>query len=125
MGGLNMARFAHAIAVAAVLFAGSTAEGKLLVGAGIQSCGTWRTQDRQSSSSIAVVQWVLGYISSANTFAPRTYLTPNEQEKVPDVLRGLDANAIITWMDNYCREHPLDQISTAASDLMMELLVRN
>jgi hypothetical protein len=59
------------------------------------------------------------YFCAANVF------DADEQENVPDVLRGLDANAIVTWMDNYCREHPLDQISTAASDLMMELLVRN
>jgi hypothetical protein len=108
-----MSRFACVIAVAAVLIIGSAAEGKSIIGVGAQTCGTW-TQSRHSPMDAAVVQWVLGYISSANMYEPNT----------PDFIQGTDYNAIIAWMDNYCRVHPLDRIDIAALALVGELLAK-
>jgi hypothetical protein len=63
-----MARFA--ITVAAVLFAAGTAEAaaRFEMGSGNASCGAW-THDRQTlrTDDLLVVQWVFGFISSANT----------------------------------------------------------
>ena len=56
----------------------------------------------------------LGYISSANMYEPNT----------PDFIQGTDYNAIIAWMDNYCRAHPLDRIDIAALALVGELLAK-
>jgi hypothetical protein len=126
-----MARFASAIAVAAVLFAGSTAEGRsetaegkerTTVGSGLLSCGSW-TQARQiRGTKISLVeQWVFGFISSANTYAPRAYMKPAEVALLPDYLDGLDADALLSWIDNFCREHPLEDVGTAAMFLLVEL----
>jgi hypothetical protein len=41
-----------------------------------------------------------------------------------DLLKETDANAIWTWMDNYCREHPLDPLYIAADTLGSELVRR-
>jgi hypothetical protein len=123
MGGLKMARIASAIAVAAVLFAGGTAHGRFIIGVGISSCGSW-TQARQTPrKDLAIIQWVFGYISSANTFAPR-FVGNEEVAPLPDYIEGLDADALTASVDNYCREHPLDQISDAAKNLVMELELR-
>jgi hypothetical protein len=43
---------------------------------------------------------------------------------LPDLLQDTDADAIASWMDNYCRAHPLDPIDTAADQLAAELLKR-
>jgi hypothetical protein len=60
--------------------------------------------------------WVLGYISSFNGYA----LSVDD-----DVSSGVDANGLISWVDNYCATHPLDTVSTAAFSLVMELRSRN
>jgi hypothetical protein len=72
------------------------------LGAGANStCGKWLA-DRQSGNAFSMSNWALGFLSSAATFS-RT-LNP---------LEGLDSDAVLYWMDNYCRLRPLDKFTPA------------
>jgi len=72
------------------------------LGAGANAtCGKWLA-DRQSGNEFSVSNWALGYLSGAATFS-RT-LNP---------LEGLDSDAVLYWIDNYCRSRPLDKFTLA------------
>ena len=78
-----------------------------LIGAGMSSCEIW-TADRTARNVDAVQdeQWVVGYLSGVAIWTPD--LNP---------MKGVNAQAVWAWMDNYCREHPLVAIKDAASAL--------
>jgi hypothetical protein len=38
----------------------------------------------------------------------------------PDVLAGLDVEAVFAWVDQYCAQHPLDPLMTAVRALLKE-----
>jgi hypothetical protein len=38
----------------------------------------------------------------------------------PDVLAGLDVEAVFAWVDRYCAQHPLDPTITAVRALLKE-----
>lgn len=75
-------------------------------GSGIQSCGSW-TANRAKGPSAPLFYtnstWVLGFLSGVG------YASPPH-----DPLHGLDAEAVLAWVDNYCGAYPLDNIATAA-----------
>jgi hypothetical protein len=75
-----------------------------VIGAGLTPCWSW-TADRaaRSYAEVGDEQWVVGYLSAAAVWAPN--LKP---------LRGVDAEAVFAWMDNYCRAHPLVILGEAA-----------
>lgn len=80
------------------------------IGVGNASCGTW-TEDRRTPETPiarARVQWVLGFLSGAGYAGDI------------DPLAGLDGQAVVAWMDNYCRAHPLAQITKAAAHFTEE-----
>jgi hypothetical protein len=78
-----------------------------LIGAGVDSCGTW-TADRRLPQSFAAAQdeqWVLGFLAGIG-FVGQGGDNP---------LDGLDADAVWAWFDNYCQANPLLHISQAAA----------
>jgi hypothetical protein len=81
----------------------SASAGFKAIGAGNSSCGTW-VADRQGNGALAHqdVSWVLGFLSGLGYAGPH------------DPLHGLDANAVTVWVDNYCHDHPLEEIAKAA-----------
>ena len=76
-----------------------------LFGSGVSSCGTW-VNDRGRGGAVmyADEEWVLGFIAGAAWIGPSDL----------DPLHGLDANAVIVWIDNYCQAKPLSRIIDAA-----------
>jgi hypothetical protein len=58
--------------------------------------------------------WVIGYVNGVNAY--------NNDGR--DFLLATDPNAIVAWVDNYCRSNPLEHIFDAAHALVDELLVR-
>lgn len=80
-----------------------------VLGAGASSCGTW-TQDR-AHNDFDDVEWVLGYLSGFNGWGQGT----------PDASEGIDNNGVIAWVDNYCLEHPLNNIGDASAALIFTL----
>jgi hypothetical protein len=41
-----------------------------------------------------------------------------------DITRDTDFNGVLAWIDDYCAKNPLETIATAASDLVVTLLMR-
>lgn len=88
------------------------------IGAGLETCGKW-TQDRGANTLEAKIgwsqasHWVSGYLSGV--FLSLEF----------DPLKNTDGPAILGWLDNYCRAHPLDTISQASGKLAVELIRRS
>jgi hypothetical protein len=84
------------------------------VGVGV-SCGAWQEARRaRNVQAIGQESWVLGYVSASNAFAVAT--TQN------DFLAAVDAEAIWAWLDNYCRQHPLEKLAKATDALIVDLM---
>lgn len=87
-------------------------------GPGNSSCGTWTAESmsaarngRMSLIRTLHVGWVLGFVSGAGFGGVSS-------------LRETDAAAIEKWIDNYCQQNPLDTMSIATSNLVVELSLR-
>ena len=86
------------------------------LGVGNLECGLW-TQARQSGDVFAVwwktliLGWVQGFLTAYNVYGPQMF----------DVSKGVGADAVAEWTDNYCVQHPHDNIAGAATALIMEL----
>jgi len=78
----------------------------MVIGAGVDPCGRWTAETAASNSPQALQdeQWVLGYLSAAGQHGG----------KGADPLKGGDASAVWTWIDNYCHAHPSAHIADAA-----------
>ena len=85
-------------------------------GAGATSCGSW-VEDRKMNNHFAQLNWVLGFISGYNQFA-YSGSAPN------GIFGNADPNAIAGWLDNYCRENPLDTVYEGSVQLVKELQQR-
>jgi hypothetical protein len=83
---------------------------------GMKSCETWvknrAEQPVHSLSTMVDNAWLTGYLSGVAV------------ARNIDFLRGVDENIIMSWMDNYCSNHPLDLIGYAADALSIELKKR-
>ena len=109
--------------VAAVLFMllaaapAHAASQYVIFGAGSRPCGGWLQVRSQALPESAVLQsWLLGYITSVNA---------NLLSVSQDVTAGAGADALFTWIDNYCAAHPLDSLARAASAMLDSLIVQN
>ena len=86
------------------------------LGVGNLECGLW-TQARQSGDVFAVwwktliLGWVQGFLTGYNVYGPQIF----------DVGKGTGADAVAEWTDNYCVQHPHDNIAGAARALITEL----
>src|SRR5262249_17231301 len=76
-------------------------------GAGQNSCGNWtmiRSAERtvpNGTIMIAQLEWVLGFVSAFG------------------LARGanIDNGGLFAWIDNYCKQHPLDDLAKATFQL--------
>nr|WP_294563289.1 hypothetical protein [uncultured Rhodopila sp.] len=85
-------------------------------GPGTFSCEKWTADMRGYSQPARVVTqdaktplnldiaWVFGFLSGIGF----------KHENGDDPLNGTDAGAIFYWIDIYCRDHPIEDISSAA-----------
>jgi len=96
-------RFLMFAALAVALMTGSAEADS--IGAGSASCVTWLAvrHDPTRTDRDGAEQWVLGYVSGVSSVTP---------------LKGLNANAIWAWVDKYCQDHPLDDVSDAVVALI-------
>jgi len=93
----------------------------LIVGAGVESCGTW-TKERREDNRFGWSQtsnWVFGYLSGVFNGLGAT---PDPMRSLPT---GTAADAVKGWLDKYCADNPLDTIDKAAFALAFELLQRS
>jgi hypothetical protein len=98
-----------ALVVGALLLSASSTSAVTITmkGIGAQSCGTW-----VESYSPPMLVWVQGFLSHG------------AHARQGNILADVGHEAINVWIDNYCRAHPLDLISTAAFELELELAAR-
>ena len=92
--------------LAAFLMAGSAAAARAaMVGLGNQDCGTWTTNNpAKGGLGLFYQQWVFGFLSGASQANPDR-----------DPLKGVDASAIMQWLDDYCQHNPNVPLAAAAA----------
>lgn len=83
-----------------------------VLGQGNISCGSWlesrKSGDAQVSARIA---WILGYITAFSQYG----------SKPPgDVSGGKGTEEMAAWIDDYCRQHPADNVYKATAALVNE-----
>ena len=80
------------------------------------SCGSW-TQARANHQSAEMEFWAMGFVSGASF--------GRQLEVGTGILdSATDAQAIYSWIDNYCRSEPLELFPVAAANLVIELRAR-
>lgn len=112
------------VAVAILLLAQSQAASALIndngqsmiLGLGINSCGSWTENKRTDNlSNYTERQWLLGYVTAFNTWGPGD----------ENISSGIDNNGLLAWVDNYCAANPLQTIGNAAEALVVTLYKNN
>ena len=73
-------------------------------GFGNASCGSWLKERKQQRIGGGHQAWVLGFVSGFRYAGFR--------------LRGTDSLGLLAFVDSYCAEHPLDNISKATVALV-------
>jgi hypothetical protein len=82
---------------------------RVTYGHGAASCGAWIAARKPYGKDQAVmVSWVLGYVSAAGVFSTGG-------------LPAVDSDGLASFMDNYCRSHPLEPINGGAMHLVRHL----
>ena len=94
---------------------GASAQNKTVYGWGMGSCGKWQQyRIARSTGSLQLEAYVDGFLSGYNAASDS-----------PDFLAGKpDDAALYNWIDNYCRDKPLNLIGEAVVALKEELLSR-
>ena len=80
----------------------------------IPSCETWTTA-RKAGSAAQLESWALGFVSGFNFYSP---------DSRGDIAPNTDAKALLSWVDQYCRAKPLDNVLHATTKLVRELKAR-
>lgn len=98
--------------------AAAQAQPYVVAGPGTQTCGKWSAamRERDDTDRYILSAWVAGYITAADML--RTGVGR------PSVLTSTDMQAIEGWVSSYCTTHPLDHLSVAAEQLLIELVRR-
>ena len=89
----------------------------MIVGNGTRSCAEWMSNrnDPTGVTTIAMEAWIGGFITAFNSYGAG---------RSGDVLNGMTSDAVWTWMDNYCRVNPRDQLAVAAIAFVKQLSAR-
>ena len=85
----------------------------LALAQGAISCGVWLRDRLGDDARIADEAWVSGFITGMNAGIGAAL----GSDKLLQVGRGTDAAGMFSWIDNYCRAHPLDHLARAAETL--------
>ena len=98
-----------ALVIAVLLIGGGTAWGYQAFGVGLESCGAWTTaKEEKSSKQPNYYNWIGGYLTAYNRWV--------ESESGP--VSKTKMRGVAAWIDNYCRDNPLEVVATAAERLI-------
>ncbi len=76
------------------------------------SCGDWvKGRKEDSWTQTAYIFWIGGYITTYNLHIPDVY----------NILGSTDMESVFLWMDKYCQENPLSNLSIGMIVLTNEL----
>ena len=90
-------------------FQSVNSEDVTIFGAGTVSCGKWTDVRHIPGEHFQLLQFVYGYLSAHNYYTSNRQVTPPDEESVP------------AFVDLYCRNNPLDAVTSAAAALVDEL----
>ena len=84
-------------------------------GDGVASCAAWtaRHQQYHDPSGIPQDDWLFGYITAVNQFAP--------DSNNGNIQGSSDDDALVAWVSTYCAREPLDTVARSAGMLVLEL----
>ena len=91
-----------------VLTARIAAEGQAVLGQGNVSCSSWLENHTSDDARTACI---LGYITGFNQYGSKPE---------GDVSEGTTTEKIMVWIDNYCRNHPADNLYRASAAFVDE-----
>jgi hypothetical protein len=112
---------AFQVLLSAALLAGATAQAraqsKFFLGEGNAPCGSWTTERKANSTDGKQLSaWARGYVSGANVM-----------QKFKDNIfakNTAELNAMMSWLDEYCRAHPSENLVVATDQLVKTLIER-
>ena len=105
---LRVGLVAIGIAIGALSVMGKQAY--TVYGVGTVSCGKWVAEKEQGTSASHKLSWVLGYVTGVGSFSDDKFS-----------LKKTDSAGITLWIDQYCAQHPLEDIVDAANKLVITL----
>jgi hypothetical protein len=88
-----------------VLTARIAAQGLGVLGQGNVSCSSWLENQTNNDARTA---WILGYITAFNEYSP----------KPSDVSQGMTTDEMMGFINNYCKNHPTDNLYRASAALV-------
>ncbi|WP_312361952.1 hypothetical protein [Ensifer sp.] len=103
------------LGLALVIATADGASAKKVWGAGFTSCRVWqKNRAADNADSLQQRSWIAGYLSGHNVASwGSDFLEPKP-----------DADAMWTWIDNYCKDKPLAHLMEAVTALKNELEAR-
>lgn len=91
----------------------SAAQERAVLGQGNVSCQSWSAGRKiDKGESDARVAWILGYITAFNQYGSKPQ---------GDASEGRSTEQITTAIDDYCIQHPTDNVHRASTALIEEL----
>jgi hypothetical protein len=86
------------------------AQEQAVLGQGNVSCGSWlEVRTGEDVQVAARTAWVLGYVTAFNQYGSKPE---------GDVSSGKSTEEMMAWIDNYCRQHPADNVYRASAALV-------
>lgn len=81
------------------------------------SCGSFVESKQNETQRYIYLAWLNGYLTGVNKYQSglKTY------NGLHDIKAGRDPQALMLWLENYCRENPLDNFARAVFMLQNEL----
>jgi hypothetical protein len=83
-------------------------EEKIVMSAGVNSCGKWMELRDEQPNHYQYKQWVFGFISGSNWTSAYSQSSP------------IDGEAAVAFIDQYCKNNPLHALVIAAVALVQE-----
>jgi hypothetical protein len=82
-------------------------------GCGHVSCAKFTEQTKKYPTEAVdeYGSWLYGYITGRNY----------EGSNISDYAGGIERTALMAWLSNYCKDHPLDSFFHATNELILEL----
>src|SRR5262249_7936633 len=90
----------------------------IVLGLGVESCGKFiASKERHTPTRIDALYmeykaYIQGYITGLNM----------STRKISNIVDGTDTHGAVSWIENYCKQNPVDHFDTAIRKLVLERL---
>ncbi len=89
----------------AVLVGQATASERPVLGQGNVSCNSWLEGRQSDTAGSSRVAWVLGFMTAFNQYGSKS--------QADDVSEGKSTEELMSWLDDFCKQHPGDNLHRA------------